>query len=346
MLRFALPSNVEMQDATMGFLASCGLTVERSSSRSLSAPVRGVPESIALFQRSVDIPAKVEEGTADLGVVGLDRSMEDAVEGGDTVLLVDDLGFGRCELAVAVPDAWVDVSSVFDLADLSASFREKGRELRVATKYPRLVRRFLYSRGLNYFALVEAAGAVEAAPLMGYADFIADIIESGATIRENRLKTIAEGTVLSSQAVLIGNGRTLMEDSAKREAVRSVLELVEGRLRAQSFYLVTANIRGASEEEVAAAVLKEPDVSGIQGPTIARVYSKSGGEERWFAVTVGVERGKLVSAVSHLRRMGGSSITTSPIAYAFTTEPEGYRRLLAARNGGGDGGGARLARGA
>ncbi|MBI4235988.1 MAG: ATP phosphoribosyltransferase, partial [Chloroflexi bacterium] len=248
MLRLALPSNQELLEETLSFLGSCGLHVSRRSDRSLSAMVRGVPGCVALFQRSADIPAKVEEGTADIAIVGLDRHLESAREGGETLVLIGDLGYGRCQLVLAVPEAWLDVSSVYDLADLSIAFREQGKELRVATKYPRLTRQFLFRRGLNYFSLVEAAGAMEAAPLMGYADVIADIVETGTSLRENRLKTLADGVILESQAILVGNIRTLHEEAERLETLRLLLELIEGRLTAESFYSVTANVQGESEE--------------------------------------------------------------------------------------------------
>lgn len=328
MLRLALPSNNEFLAETLRFLESCGLPVERASGRSYAATLPAVPSAVVLFQRATDITGKVEEGSADLGIVGLDGYTEARAEGGDTLLLVDNLGYSRCDLLLAVPDSWIDVTSIFDLADLAVAMRDEGRELRVATKYPRMVRRYLYSKGINYFTLVEAAGAMEAAPLMGYADLIADIVETGATIRENRLKTIADGTVLRSQAVLIGNSRTLHEDPERLEAARRVLELMEGRLRAGQFYRLSSNIQGESEEAVARAVTDFPAAAGIQGPTIAPVHSKVAPSQKWYAVTVVVERTHLLPAVDHLRKIGGSDVTATPVSYVFRGESQAFRRLL------------------
>ena len=95
------------------------------------------------------------------------------------MLIFDELGFGGCSLVLAVPEAWVDVSSVADLAEVSADFRAAGKDLKVATKFPRLVEQFLLNMGVNYFSLVSTSGALEAAPVMGYADMIADITSSG-----------------------------------------------------------------------------------------------------------------------------------------------------------------------
>ena len=329
-LRVAIPTNAELLDDTVDFLTACGVQVSRRSTRSLSAPLAGVPDSIALFQRSADIPFKVEERTADVAVVGLDRYLESTPDGAETIILHDDLGYGECRLVLAVPEAWVDVESVYDLADLSVVMREEGRELRVATKYPRLTSQFLYRHGMNYFSVAGSAGAMEAAPLMGYADVIADIVETGATLRENRLKTLADGCVLESRAVLIGNLRSLSENQSKQETLRTILELIEGRLNANHVYSITANVRGETEETVVSAVLRRPEIAGLQGPTLARVYSKDGQPTGWYAVTVVVQRSNLLRAVEDLREIGASGITASPAAYVFHGSSPSYDAFLEA----------------
>ena len=102
-----------------------------------------------------------------MGIVGLDRYLEMRSEGGDTNVVIDDLNFGRCQLVLGVPDSWVDVVSLADLADVSMEFRQQGRDLRIVTKYPRLVERFLLRSGINLFSLVHSSGTLEAAVAMG-----------------------------------------------------------------------------------------------------------------------------------------------------------------------------------
>lgn len=329
MLRIALASNSDLHDPTIRFLESCGLSVERPSARRYTGAISALRGAIVLFQRSADIPAKIEEGSADVGIAGLDRFLEVRVEDGETVLIIDRLGYSHCELVIGVPDSWIDVSSTADLADVSVALREKGRQLRVVTKYPRLTQQFFLSRGINYFTCVEAAGAMEAAPLMGYADIIVDITSSGVTMRENRLKTLTDGTILRSQACFIGNRRLLAGDREKMKLMGRMLELIEARQRSLKYYSVTANIRGKSPEAVADHVIGRKEAAGIQGPTIAKVYSRQAGEEDWYAVTVVVERQKLLTAVSHLRQIGGSGITVLPASYVFEEESAAYRNLLA-----------------
>jgi ATP phosphoribosyltransferase len=327
-LRLALPSDGELHEPSLAFLRDCGIPVERASTRRYMGRIQSIPDTVALFQRTADITQKVEEGSADMGIVGLDRFLECHREGGGAILLLEDLGFGRCELVVAVPEAWVDVTSVDDLADLAAEFRQKGRQLRVATKYPRLVSQFFFGKGINYFTLVQASGTLEAAPAAGYADLIADIAASGTTLRENRLKTLEDGTILVSQACLIGNVHHLGEREARLALARSLLEVMEARLRAGSFYRLTANIRGESAEAVAGQILSRPEVAGLQGPTVSKVFSTD--EESWFAVSLVVPKERLLEAVDHLRRAGGMDVQAAQVSYLFKERCQAYEALLRA----------------
>jgi ATP phosphoribosyltransferase len=327
LLKLALPSDGELHEPTLRFLGGCGMPVERASARRYTARLGAVPGCVVLFQRAADITSKVEEGSADLGIMGLDRFMESRREGGDALLIVEDLRYGRCELVLAVPDVWVDVTSTVDLADLAVAFREKGRDLRIATKFPRLVQRFLYAKGINYFTLAESSGSLEVAPAMGFADIIADISSTGVTLRENHLKTLADGTILSSQACLIGNRRLLAQQASRLEVAREVLERLEAHLSAQDSCAITANVRGESPEAVATYVMRRRELAGIQGPTVAPVY---GGEGGWYAVTVVVPRDAVLEAVEHFRRMGGNGITVAQPTYLFQPACSAYERLLAA----------------
>ena len=327
-LRIAIPSDGEMFEPTQRFLESCGLTVVRPSPRRYTAFIPVIPGVEVIFQRTADITSKVDEGNADLGVVGLDRFHEHRIEDGDSLLIMPALSFGQCELVMAAPDAWVDVTGMADLADLSIEFRESGRELRVATKYPRLTQRFLFRHGVNYFTLVQVTGTLEAAPAMGYADLIADISASGVTLRENRLKRLEDGTILASEGSLIGNRRLLKADGGKLEATRELVERIEARQNAAGYFRVTANIQGESEEAVAAKVLERPETAGLQGPTVARVFSPDG--RPWQAITIFVDKAHLSAVVDHCRAIGGASVTVSEANYVFHDESRAYRRLLAA----------------
>jgi ATP phosphoribosyltransferase len=318
-----------MEDQTLSFLDKCGLSVDRSNPRQYRARITSLPNIEVTFQRAGDIFEKVDQGSVDLGVTGLDvvaeyRREEDRVE-----VLLPELGYGRCSLVLGVPDAWIDVTSIHDLSEVAAERRSHGRELRIATKYGNLTRQFLYDHGINHFSLMESSGAVEAAPGLGYADLIADLTSSGVTLRENRLKTVAGGTILQSEACFIANRAELARDASKLERTRRILEAMEASIRARPFLSLTANVQGSSAESVARNVIAHGDVAGLQGPTIARVYPRVPEEgSEWFAVTVVVPKDRLQDAVDSLRRAGASDITAFQVSYVYESRAWSFEALL------------------
>ena len=233
MLRLAVPSDGALHEETLRLLTACGLDVHRSNQRRYTAEMPSLPGVTVHFQRSADIGLEVEEGTADLGVTGYDKYLETRREGGEAAVIIEGLDFGHSKLVLGVPDSWIDVESVSDLAELAMEFREEGRDLQVATKYPRSVERFLLRSGVNYFSLVPSSGTLEVAPAMGYADIIADITSSGTTLRENRLKTIQGGVIMSSEACLVANRRQVASSEEKLQLATALLERMEARLEGQ-----------------------------------------------------------------------------------------------------------------
>jgi len=324
-LRFAIPSEGALYDGGLPFMRECGLRISRVNPRRYTAEVPSLPGVEILFQRSWDITDEVDGGSADMGLVGVDCYEEFRQEGGDSLLLLDDLGFGGAQLLIAVPDAWMDVTTVSDLADLSLDFRERGRRLRIVTKYPRLVSRFLNERGVHYFTPVYATGGLEAGPIMGYADLVADVSASGTTLRENRLRPLQDGCVLVTQAAIVGNARSLAADEAKLALAREMLERMEAFLRARAYQRITANVQGESAEGVAERVMADERFTGIQGPTVSDVHG--GGTERWFAVQVVVHRDDLLGAVDHFRSLGCSGITVNDASYVFRERCEAHELL-------------------
>lgn len=332
MLRFAIPSKGSGYDQSLALLESCGLRVVRANPRQYTATLRGLPGAEVLLHRPADIVEKVAEGSIDIGITSHDLAAEQRGDDPDLITVFDDLGFWRVELVFAVPQGWVDVSSWDDLADLAMELRAQGRRLRIATKYHETVRRFCLAHGINAYELVASHGATEAAPNLGYADIIADITETGTAIRDNKLKIVG-GPILRSQAVLVGSRRTLRGDSAKLALVRELLELIEARRRGRLFYSLTANLAGESLEVVGRRVTARVQLAGLQGPTIAPVWSKyaaEGAAPQWYAVNVVVPQEELLPAVEHLRGIGAVSISTLQVQHVFKAESEAYARLLAA----------------
>ena len=325
-LRLVLPSDGDLHQSTLDFLRDCGLPVRRPNARRYTATVPALPGVEVLFQRTADITSKVEEGSADLGINGLDRLLEFREEERRASVLVENLGYGRCELVLAVPEAWLDVTSLADLADLALEFRQEGKQLRIATKYPRLLSDFLHDRGINYFTLAPASGTLEAAPVAGYADLIADLTATGATLRENRLKTLEDGTVVSSQACLLANTETLAVSPGARELARALTDMMEAHMRAEPYYRLTANVQGPSADAVSAMILARPSLAGLRGPTVARVYNVQ--EQGWFSVSLLVKKDRLLEAVDHLRGCGAEDVAASQLSYLFDSHSNAYESLF------------------
>ncbi len=259
-LRLALPSTGALFEGTSKLFSDCGLSIRRANSRKYTADVPQLPGVDVLFQRQSDITIEIDGGSADIGIVGLDRFYESRLERGETVLIHKDLGFGNSKLVIAVPDAWLDVTSMADLADIALEFRSKGRDLRIASKYQRLVKRFLNQNDVNYVSMVHVSGGLEAAPVIGYADVIADITATGRTLRENDLRILIDGTVMESQSVMVGNARTLANDQNKLQNIREILRKIDANLRTRDNQSISAKIEGQSEGETAPQPIQQREL--------------------------------------------------------------------------------------
>jgi ATP phosphoribosyltransferase len=316
-----------MEEETLQLLRDCGLSVKKVNPRQYIATISQFPALEVWFQRTADVVRKVRDGDADLGIVGYDTISEYQGASNQVVIIHDALAFGQCRLSVAVPEEWSDINTVADLAAAAAA-RHSERPLRVVSKYQRQTAAFLEAHNVTPYRLLHADGALEAAPQMGTADFIIDLVSSGVTLRENRLKELADGTLLESQAMFIGNRTALTTRPDILELARDFLERFEAFLRAQEQYMVVANMRGESPEAVAQAVFSQPDLSGLQGPTISPVYHRQPTDTPWYAINLVVRKDRLHSTVQELRRIGGSGVVVMPVTYIFEEEPPRWQKLL------------------
>jgi ATP phosphoribosyltransferase len=333
MFRFAIPSKGSGYDHSAALLERCGLRISRATPRQYTGRVRGMADTELLLHRPEDIVDKVSQGEIDIGITGYDLVCEQHEDDENIVIIHEDLGFWRVELCIATPQTWIDVSSWQDLADLAAEFQAQGKPLRIATKFPNLTRRFCYNNGIPAFRLVPSQGATEAAPGLGYADVIADIVETGGALRDNHLKVVG-GPILRSQACLIGSRRTLRGNSERLALVRQLVELMEAQRRGGGFHSLIANVPGTSVEEVGRLVTAQPALAGLQGPTISQVWNKhlvsdeASAPGAWYAVNVVVPQAELLSAVDHLRSIGASTVTVTPVQYAFNAQSSIYTQVL------------------
>ena len=149
----------------------------------------------AVVIRATDVPTYVQFGAADLGVVGKDGLME---HGGEGLCEMLDMQIAKCRLMTAVPNA-------------SASNRPSTKKLRVATKYPNLAREYYQSQGIQA-EIIKLYGAMELAPLVGLADEIVDLVETGSTLKANDLSPKAKIADISCR--LIANAASMRTQHA------------------------------------------------------------------------------------------------------------------------------------
>jgi len=179
-------------------------------SRKLILPT-GKPGVRVIIVRASDVPTYVQYGAADLGVAGRDLLIE---HGGRGLYQPLDLGIARCRMMVAVPEDF----------DYPAAVR-KGARLRVATKYIQIAREHFAAKGVHV-DLIKLYGSMELAPLVGLADAIVDLVDTGNTLRANRLKAVEEILAVSSR--LIVNPASM---KVKRDEVLPLIEAFEEACR-------------------------------------------------------------------------------------------------------------------
>lgn len=324
-IRLSLPSKGRLGSDTLDFLSVAGLRVFKPNPRQYQAEVPALPELGVIFQRPGDIVVSVRQGSIDFGITGLDMIEEKRGDNGDILILHDTLGFGSCALTLAVPEVWETVNDVASLKEFAASLKSP---LRVATKFPVLTARFLNQHNIAH-SLIAAEGTLESAPTIGYADMISDLVSSGQTLLDNRLRPLTDGVIQRSQAVLIANRKALQSRPEVLEMARRLLEYIEAHMRAKDNVLVIANMRGESAEVIAKKIFTQTSVGGLQGPTISPIVARESNQS-WHSVTVVVRHDHLPQAISELRFIGGSGIIVSPITYIFEEEPPRYKAMLKA----------------
>lgn len=202
-LRLGLPSKGRLQEETVGWLAARGVAVEMAGTGREYRASAGIAGVEPVLCAAAEIPRELAAGRLHLGVTGQDLVREQNPRWDETLVELAPMGFGFADLVVAVPAVWVDVADMSDLDGVAADFRRRhGHRLRVATKYHHLVRGFFREHGVADYLLVDSQGATEATVTNGTAEAVADITSTGATLRDNHLKVLADGLILRSQATL------------------------------------------------------------------------------------------------------------------------------------------------
>jgi ATP phosphoribosyltransferase len=233
-LSIGLPSKGRLKEQLETWLADSGFRLEtEGGERGYRAAIAGLPGVQVQLLSAGDIASGLEAGDLHLGVTGEDLLRERTDDLDARMMLLRALGFGRADLVVATPQSWLDVETMADLDEVAGAFVARtGRRLRVATKYDRQTRGFFAKAGIADYRIVESGGATEGAPAAGAAEVIVDITTTGATLKANGLKILADGVILKSQAQLAAS---LSADWTAEglSAVRRLLSVVEARARAR-----------------------------------------------------------------------------------------------------------------
>ena len=273
MLRIAIQTKGRLNEQSIELLHELGIDVDAAKRKFLSKAANFPIE--VLYLRDDDIPQVVANGTAALGIVGLNE----VAERGCDVEVVTKLGFGGCRISLAIPKA--------DEYNGVEYFEGK----RIATSYPAILGKFLREQGVE--AEMEViTGSVEIAPAAGIADAIFDIVSSGGTLVTNGLKEVER--VFESEAVLIANKNLSAED---KELLDELLFRIESERVSRGKKYLLMNIPTASLEE---AVKILP---AMRSPTVMPLAA-----EGWCSLHSVVDSADLWDKVRQLKAIGAEGI--------------------------------------
>ena len=275
-LKIAIQKSGRLNEKSVELLKNCGLSFDNYKS-SLISPVSNFPLEI-LFLRDDDIPEYVQDGIADLGIVGENVIEETEVE----VSYLQRLGFGRCSLKIAVPNT-LDIQNITEL---------DGRS--IATTYPVILGKYLKGKGINA-DIRTISGSVEISPGLGLSDAICDLVSTGGTLKSNGLKPFCK--VMSSEAVLIGR-----PGSENEELVKELIQRVQSVLRAKETKYVVLNVHKDSLKNITALL------PGVKSPSVVPLA-----EEGWVAVHTVIPESDFWDRISQLKQAGAQGIVVMPI---------------------------------
>ncbi len=172
---------------TLELLEKVGITCQEMKDKQ-SRKLIFVNEELGVrffLAKANDVPTYVEYGAADIGICGKDTILEE----GRKLYEVLDLGFGRCRMCVCGPESARELLRHHEL-------------IRVATKYPAIAKDYFYNKKHQTVEIIKLNGSIELAPIVGLAEVIVDIVETGSTLRENGLDVLEEIVPLSARMVV------------------------------------------------------------------------------------------------------------------------------------------------
>jgi ATP phosphoribosyltransferase len=277
-LRLAIQKSGRLHDDSIKLLKECGIDISNGLNK-LKAEASNFPIEV-YFLRDDDIPQYVEDGVADIGIVG-----ENVVyEKNKPLTVLNKLGFGKCRLSIAVRKSENYTGIQF----------LEGKK--VATSYPVILTKFLKDNGVTA-EVHEISGSVEIAPSIGLADAICDLVSSGSTLFSNGLQE-AE-TILSSEAVLVATNSL---DAQKQQIIDRLLFRIESVKKARNTKYILLN---APNDKLAEIIALLP---GMKSPTVLPLA-----EPGWSSVHSVLNENDFWEIIEQLKAAGAQGILVVPI---------------------------------
>jgi ATP phosphoribosyltransferase len=284
-VHLAVQKSGRLSQNTRELLRGAGFRIQEGKN-ALAARVENFALDLLLV-RDDDIPTFVGDGVCEFGVVGRNVLEEMALdESAAPVDVIAPLGFGQCSLRIAAPEA-----APYDGPQSLAGTR-------IATSYPNLLQRFLDDKGIEA-AIVKMSGAVELAPRLQIAQYICDLVSTGATLEANGLRAV--DTVLDSEAVLIRTRKPLSSERA--DLAEQMLSRIHGVLATQESKYIMLNAPEEALETIAAML------PGAEAPTILPLAGRPG----HFAVHAVCKESVFWETLQKLKSAGASAILVVPI---------------------------------
>lgn len=277
-LKIAIQKSGRLNEDSLKLLKSCGIAIDNGKDQ-LKVIVDNFPIEI-LYLRNSDIPQYLEDGTVDIAIVGENLLVEQQKE----VEVVQQLGFSKCRVSLAIPK---------DIEDESVQYFMNKR---IATSYPYTLKSFLDKNNVQA-EIHTISGSVEIAPNIGLADGICDIVSSGNTLFRNGLKETQ--IILYSEAVLVKSKRL---NENKEEILDRLLFRIRAVLKAKYSKYILLNVPNDKIESVTQIlpVLKSPTILPLA-------------QEGWSSLHSVIDEGEFWDVIDALKKAGAEDILIVPI---------------------------------
>jgi ATP phosphoribosyltransferase len=272
-LKIAIQKSGRLSEKSLKLLEECGIKISNTD-RKLKSESTNFPVEI-LFLRDDDIPQYVEQGVSDIGIVGENEVLEKE----KNVTIIKKLGFANCTLSLAIPK------------DEEYTGLNYFQNKRIATKYPRILKKFFDERGINVY-IEEIGGSVEIATSIGLSDAIFDIVSTGSTLLINGLKQVE--VVTKSQAVLISNPNLHPE---KQAILDKLLFRIDAVKNASENKYILLNAPNSAIESICKIL------PGIKSPTILPLAEKG-----WSSLHSVVKEDEFWDIIDQLKALGAQGI--------------------------------------